>query len=197
MRLQKYLNVQLLYANQAALKLEVWGFVSWSRSLLFACLNCCQCTFWAQLSLLHGLGVTESQFLCGVSLRSLCPALELGCSSCSPARTAGFPQPRWPCAGRSWGLALVQLQPGLFPSPGSGQALMGTCNAALWWIKLTLKLFPQSPVSALVFTKLQFSVLRAGIFKSVDNAQRWRQLLHCRCTLWVLRCYWKCVNGCH
>lgn len=78
-RLQKYLSMQLLYANQAALKLEVWVFVSWSRSLLFACLNCCQCMFCAELSSLHGLGVAESQFVSGVSPRSLCPALELGC----------------------------------------------------------------------------------------------------------------------
>lgn len=117
-----------------------------------------------------GLGLQCPRF----SVRSvpgvLCPALEWGCSSCTLAWTAGCPPPQWPYADRSWGLALVQHPPELFPSPRSGWAVMGTCNAVLWWIKLTLKLFPQSPICALVFTKLQFSVLRAGIFKSVDNA---------------------------
>lgn len=116
-----------------------------------------------------GSGWQRPRFLGSVP-RVLCPALEWGCSSCAPAWRAGSPQPRWPCADRSWGLAPVQHPPGWFPSPGNGRALMGTCNAVLWWIKLTLKRFPQSPVSALVFTKLQLSVLRAGIFKSVDNA---------------------------
>lgn len=108
MRLEKYLSMQLLYANQAAWNLRVWGFLSWSRSLLFACLSCCQCMFSAQVSLLHRLGVTVSPFLSGFSPRSSLPCSGIGMFLLHPSLDCWMPPSP---------VALCWQELGLGPSP--------------------------------------------------------------------------------
>lgn len=83
--------MQLLYANQAALKLGVWFcVVEWISSLS---LNYCQCLFCAEVSLLHGPGGAVSQILMGFSPASSLPCSGIGDFLLQPSLDCWIPQP--------------------------------------------------------------------------------------------------------